>query len=250
MSDRRHYNRIMAQTIAPDGGEQSVGCEAPGAMKGWEHAESIDPRELALTATRQALVSWEPPSPERQAAGHHGERLWRRHLPRGVRSPAGDHLGGQEGIRVPRQDGPAHRQPCGQQRWTRVCRATPGAPSTSMTRDGDPAHPAHQGRRADRLPADRMGPFAPAGRTGSGRRESHKFAPPPACATPISNRATTARRHAGNRGARHLCQAGWGGSVQPGTGEFNFNAGGPPHRRQDHPAPRRPPPDGTGPQWH
>lgn len=56
VSDRRHYNRIMAQTIALDGGEQSVGYEAPGAMKGWEHAESIDPRELALTATRQALV--------------------------------------------------------------------------------------------------------------------------------------------------------------------------------------------------
>ena len=56
VSDRRHYNRIMAQTIAVEGSEQSVGYEAPGALMGWEHAERIDPRELALTATRQALV--------------------------------------------------------------------------------------------------------------------------------------------------------------------------------------------------
>ena len=29
VADRRHYNRIMAQTIAVEGGEQSVGYEAP-----------------------------------------------------------------------------------------------------------------------------------------------------------------------------------------------------------------------------
>lgn len=32
VSDRRHYNRIMAQTIAVEGSEQSVGYEAPGAL--------------------------------------------------------------------------------------------------------------------------------------------------------------------------------------------------------------------------
>ncbi|MGL5290175.1 MAG: TldD/PmbA family protein, partial [Aeromonas sp.] len=56
VSDRRHYNRIMAQTIAMEGSEQSVGTESPGALMGWEHADGLDPRELALTATRQALV--------------------------------------------------------------------------------------------------------------------------------------------------------------------------------------------------
>ncbi|MFL9603578.1 TldD/PmbA family protein, partial [Aeromonas dhakensis] len=49
VSDRRHYNRLMARAIAMKDGEQSVGYEAPGALMGWEHSALIDPLELAQT---------------------------------------------------------------------------------------------------------------------------------------------------------------------------------------------------------
>ena len=126
VSDRRHYNRIMAQTIAALGSEQSVGYEAPGAMMGWEHAAGVDPRELALTATRQALVKLGA-APARAASCRSSWRAalaassstrraatcWR--PPRWPRRPRCSTTRWASSSPIRRSA-----------RWTRGCRATPG----------------------------------------------------------------------------------------------------------------------------
>ena len=55
-ADVRHYSRIAATAIAEDGGEQSSGYTAPGALRGWEFSHKHDAQELARTAAKQALV--------------------------------------------------------------------------------------------------------------------------------------------------------------------------------------------------
>lgn len=54
--DQRQYCRIMAQAIAQDGSERTDGYEAPGAFSGFEFSESIDPTELAQIVAAQALT--------------------------------------------------------------------------------------------------------------------------------------------------------------------------------------------------
>jgi len=55
-SDVRHYSRIAATAIAEDGGEQSSGYTAPGALRGWEFNQDHNPIELAQIAAKQAVV--------------------------------------------------------------------------------------------------------------------------------------------------------------------------------------------------
>ena len=55
-SDVRHYSRIAATAVAEDGGQQSSGYEAPGALRGWEFNVERDPRELAQRAAKQAMT--------------------------------------------------------------------------------------------------------------------------------------------------------------------------------------------------
>ncbi|AUT41726.1 TldD/PmbA family protein [Aeromonas caviae] len=226
VSDRRHYNRIMAQTIALDGGEQSVGYEAPGAMKGWEHAESIDPRELALTATRQALVKLgAAPCPSgklpvimesgfggvifHEACGHLLETtsvakkasVFHDKMGQLIANPAVSAV--DEGLQ-----GNA---------WGSINVDDEGMATqhTQLIKDG-----VLTGFLVDRMGALRTG-YA---RTGSGRRESYKFAP--------ASRMRNTYIEPGNHSLDDMlatvehgiyAKRMGGGSVQPGTGEFNFN---------------------------
>ena len=53
--DTRHYSRIAATAVAEDGGQQSSGYEAPGALRGWEFSAEHDPR---LLAQRVEPIRW------------------------------------------------------------------------------------------------------------------------------------------------------------------------------------------------
>ncbi|MGL5030027.1 MAG: TldD/PmbA family protein [Aeromonas sp.] len=224
--DRRHYNRIMAQTIVALDGEQSVGYEAPGALMGWEHADRLDPSELACIATRQALVKLgAAPCPSgmlpvimesgfggvifHEACGHLLETtsvakkasVFHDKLGQAIANPAVSAV--DEGL-----------QP---NAWGSINLDDEGMATqhTQLIKDG-----VLTGFLADRMGALKTGHP----RTGSGRRESYKFAP--------TSRMRNTYIEPGNyhldemlASVKHGIYAKkmGGGSVQPGTGEFNFN---------------------------
>jgi TldD protein len=55
-ADERHYTRIAAVAIAQDGQRQARAFHGPGASKGWELAQEIQPQELADTIARRAVT--------------------------------------------------------------------------------------------------------------------------------------------------------------------------------------------------
>src|SRR5690606_1244339 len=54
--DERNYVRIMGNAVAQDGSEQSSGYEAPGALKGWEFTNDLNPTQLGEVIGRQAMT--------------------------------------------------------------------------------------------------------------------------------------------------------------------------------------------------
>ncbi|MNM77763.1 protease TldD [compost metagenome] len=216
----------MAQTIAVEGSEQSVGYEAPGALMGWEHAERIDPRELALTATRQALVKLgAAPCPSgtlpvimesgfggvifHEACGHLLETtsvakkasVFHDKMGQLIANPAVSAV--DEGLQS--------------NAWGSINVDDEGMATqhTQLIKDG-----VLTGFLVDRMGAIKTGHA----RTGSGRRESYKFAP--------TSRMRNTYIEPGSHSLDEMlatvehgiyAKKMGGGSVQPGTGEFNFN---------------------------
>ncbi|KUE78817.1 peptidase C69 [Aeromonas schubertii] len=226
VSDRRHYNRLMARAIAMKDGEQSVGYEAPGALMGWEHSALIDPLELAQTAARQALIKLgAAPCPSgtlpvimdngfggvifHEACGHLLETT-------SVAKKASvfhDKMG--ELIANPAVS--AIDEGLSPNAWGSINIDDEGmaTQNTQLIRDG-----VLTGFLVDRMGALKTG-YA---RTGSGRRESYKFAP--------TSRMRNTYIQAGPHSLEDMlatvdygiyARKMGGGSVQPGTGEFNFN---------------------------
>ena len=54
--DERHYTRISASAIAQDGQEQSRAYAGPGGMQGWEFVNSLNPEELSEMIARRAVT--------------------------------------------------------------------------------------------------------------------------------------------------------------------------------------------------
>ncbi len=52
----RNYTRLASSVIASDGGEQARAFDGPGGMSGWEITESIDPEQLAQTLAKRAVT--------------------------------------------------------------------------------------------------------------------------------------------------------------------------------------------------
>lgn len=225
-SDRRHYNRIMAQAIAMKEGEQSVGYEAPGALMGWEHSQQIDPVELAQTAARQALIKLgAAPCPSgtlpvimdngfggvifHEACGHLLETTSVAKKASVFHDKMGEQIANlavsavDEGLSV--------------NAWGSINIDDEGMPTqrTQLIKDG-----VLTGFLVDRMGALKTG-YA---RTGSGRRESYKFAP----TSRMRNTYIEAGPHSLDDMLASVdygiyAKKMGGGSVQPGTGEFNFN---------------------------
>ena len=55
--DTRHYTRLKLTAIAADGGVHATGTTTEGALQGWELAETVGAEETGAEAARQALVN-------------------------------------------------------------------------------------------------------------------------------------------------------------------------------------------------
>ncbi len=223
--DTRHYVRAALTAIASNGTEQATGSKNDGALTGWEIVEAIDPEATGEEAARQALVN-----------------LSAKPCPSG-RMPVviGNGFGGVifheacghllETTSVAKKASVFHDQ-LGEMIANPVVNAVDdGTMSTewgSINIDDEgmatqKTQLIENGRLtnflADRIGAEQTG-YA---RTGSGRRQSYKFAP----ASRMRNTfiepgdATTDEMIASIDKGIYASHMG-GGSVQPGTGEFNF----------------------------
>jgi TldD protein len=223
--DVRNYIRANLTSIASDGNEQATGTYSDGGLKGWEISEIMDPEVTGSESARHALVKLgAKPCPSgrmpvvigngfggvifHEACGHLLETT-------SVAKKASvfhDKMG--EMIANPAvsatDDGTMSNE------WGSINIDDEGMPTqhTQLIKDGKLTS-----FLVDRIGAQKTG-FE---RTGSGRRESYKFAP--------ASRMRNTFIEPGDaklddmigsidRGI-YAAQMG-GGSVQPGTGEFNF----------------------------
>lgn len=224
-ADTRHYVRATMTAIASDGKEQATGMHSDGGMIGWEISKRLDAERTGAEASRQALVNLgAKPCPSgrmpvvigngfggvifHEACGHLLETT-------SVAKKASvfhDKLG--EMIANPvvsaSDDGTITNE------WGSLNIDDEGMETerTQLIKDGKLVS-----FLVDRIGSQQTG-YA---RTGSGRRESYKYAP--------ASRMRNTFIEPGDaelddmigsidRGI-YAAQMG-GGSVQPGTGEFNF----------------------------
>ena len=223
--DTRHYTRLSVNSIATDGTRQATGTATEGALQGWELSETIEAEELGAEATRQALVNLEAkPCPSgrmpvvigngfggvifHEACGHSLETTSVAKKASEFHDRMGDMIANPVVNAV--DDGTLVRE------WGSINIDDEGMATerTQLIREG----------RLVNFLADRIG-FEQTGypRTGSGRRQGYAFAP----ASRMRNTFIEPGEHSFDdmiasvpRGiyAAHM----GGGSVQPGTGEFNF----------------------------
>ena len=223
--DTRHYIRTRLQAVASNGSEQATGMQTDGGLQGWEIVEGLDPAECGAEAARQALVNLSAkPCPSgrmpvvigngfggvifHEACGHLLETT-------SVAKQASvfhDRLGATIANPVVSavDDGTLARE------WGSINIDDEGMPTerTQLIQDG----------RLVNFLADRLG-AAQTGhpRTGSGRRENYRFAPASRMRNTFIEPGTDSfddMIESIDEGvyAAHM----GGGSVQPGTGEFNF----------------------------
>lgn len=225
IGDTRHYTRVAATAMAQNGSEQSTGFEAPGALTGWEFHHTIDAKQLGQQVAKQAIVKLFAetcPSGEmpviigngfggvifHEACGHLLETtsvakkasVFHDKMDEMIANPVVSAV----------DDGTLSNQ------WGSINIDDEGMETqrTQLIKDGKLTS-----FMVDKLGAMKTG-YAP---TGSGRRESYKYAP--------TSRMRNTFIEAGNSSLDEMVASVergiyapkmGGGSVQPGTGEFNF----------------------------
>ncbi len=225
--DDRHYCRLTSNVIAEDGNEKSTGFFGPGMLQGWEINEKYSPENMSDLVVGQALTKLNAaPCPGGQmpvvignafggvifheACGH----LLETTSVQKKSSVFWDKLG--ETIANPVvnavDDGTIKNE------WGSINIDDEGMPvqRTQLIKDG----------KLEAFLSDKVGELKTGHkRTGSGRRESYRYAP-----------ASRMRNTFIDKGSSSLdemiesidhgiyCKHMGGGSVQPGTGEFNFAA--------------------------
>lgn len=223
--DTRHYCRTMITALASDGQQQASGREDIGGLVGWEVHQQSTPEQLGEEAQRQALVNLgAKPCPSghmpvvigngfggvifHEACGHLLETTAVAKKASVFHDKMGEMIAHPCVSAV--DDGTIDRA------WGSIAIDDEGMETqhTQLIQNGKLT-----GFLVDRLGSAQTG-FA---RTGSGRRESYRYAP--------ASRMRNTFIEAGNdnfddmiasidRGI-YAARMG-GGSVQPGTGEFNF----------------------------
>lgn len=224
-ADTRHYVRAALTAIASNGTEQATGSKNDGALTGWEIVEVIDPEATGEEAARQALVNLSAkPCPSgrmpvvigngfggvifHEACGHLLETTSVAKKASVFHDQLGEMIANPVVNAV--DDGTMSTE------WGSINIDDEGMTTqrTQLIEDGRLVS-----FLADRIGAEQTG-YA---RTGSGRRQSYKFAP----ASRMRNTfiepgdATTDEMIASIEKGIYASHMG-GGSVQPGTGEFNF----------------------------
>ncbi len=224
-SDKRNYIRVNLTAIASDAGEQATGSWNDGGLLGWEIEAAINPEKTGEEAARQALVNLTAkPCPSgrmpviigngfggvifHEACGHLLETTSVAKKASVFHDQMGEMIASSIVNAV--DDGTMANE------WGSINIDDEGLPTqrTQLIKDGQLTN-----FLVDRIGAQQTG-FA---RSGSGRRESYKFAP--------ASRMRNTFIEPGDANiddmiasidkgiyASHM----GGGSVQPGTGEFNF----------------------------
>jgi TldD protein len=225
--DTRNYIRIVAASIAEKDGEQSEGYEGPGALAGFEFTNSISAKDLGTKVAEQALIKLgAAPCPAgkmpviidngfggvifHEACGHLLETtsvqkkasvFWDK-MDQQIANPVVSAV----------DDGTIKNE------WGSINIDDEGMETqkTQLIKDG-----MLTSFLVDKIGSMRTG-FK---RTGSGRRQSYRYAP--------ASRMRNTFIEAGDSSLEEMvasidkgiyCKKMGGGSVQPGTGEFNFAA--------------------------
>ncbi|MEK9818419.1 MAG: TldD/PmbA family protein [Pseudomonadales bacterium] len=223
--DTRHYARATLTAIAAEGNEQATGQWGDGGLIGWEIKEQLDPQKTGHEAARQALVNLRAkPCPSgrmpvvigpgfggvifHEACGHLLETTSVAKKASVFHDKMGDMIASEVVSAV--DDGTLQNE------WGSINIDDEGMETqrTQLIKDG----------RLTSFLVDRVG-SAQTGyaRTGSGRRESYKYAP----ASRMRNTFIEPGQDDFEDMIKSIdhglyaAQMG-GGSVQPGTGEFNF----------------------------
>ncbi|MDX1301497.1 TldD/PmbA family protein [Photobacterium sp.] len=225
IGDTRHYTRVAATAMAQNGSEQSTGFEAPGALTGWEFHHTLDAKQLGQQVAKQAIVKLFAetcPSGEmpviigngfggvifHEACGHLLETTSVAKKASVFHDKMNEMIANSVVSAV--DDGTLSNQ------WGSINIDDEGMETqrTQLIKDGKLTS-----FMVDKLGAMKTG-YAP---TGSGRRESYKYAP--------TSRMRNTFIEAGNSSLDEMVASVergiyapkmGGGSVQPGTGEFNF----------------------------
>ena len=224
-NDKRNYIRAHLTAIASDGGEQATGSWNDGGLLGWEIEGDINAQKTGEEAARQALINLTAkPCPSgrmpviigngfggvifHEACGHLLETTSVAKKASVFHDQMGGMIASSKVSAV--DDGTMANE------WGSINIDDEGMPTqrTQLIKDGELTN-----FLVDRIGAQQTG-FA---RSGSGRRESYKFAP--------ASRMRNTFIEPGDDNiddmiasidkgiyASHM----GGGSVQPGTGEFNF----------------------------
>ena len=224
-TDKRNYIRADLTAIASDGGEQATGCWNDGGLLGWEIEGDINAQKTGEEAARQALINLTAkPCPSgrmpviigngfggvifHEACGHLLETTSVAKKASVFHDKMGEMIASSKVSAV--DDGTMANE------WGSINIDDEGMPTqrTQLIKDGELTN-----FLVDRIGAQQTG-FA---RSGSGRRESYKFAP--------ASRMRNTFIEPGDDNIDDMIasidkgiyasQMG-GGSVQPGTGEFNF----------------------------
>lgn len=225
IADTRHYVRVAGNAVAQDGCEQSTGMDGPGALAGWEYSQQLDAKALGCDIAAQALVKLNAdacPSGEMPVVIGNG-------FGGVIFHEACGHL--LETTSVAKKASVFHDK-MGEMIAHPVVNAVDDG---TMTNEWGSIHIDDEGMETQRTQlikdgkltsfmVDKMGGMKTGyARTGSGRRQNYKFAP--------TSRMRNTFIEAGNSSLEEMISSiekgiyakkMGGGSVQPGTGEFNF----------------------------
>lgn len=225
VSDDRHYTRLSLSAIAQDGSEQARAYLGPGQCLGWEFVDSLDPQELAETLSARAMTMLKAqPCPAgkmpviidngfggvifHEACGHLLETTSVEKQASVFHDKMGEMIANPAVSAV--DDGTINGM------WGSINFDDEGmkAQRTQLIKDG----------RLVSFLVDRMGSVKTGfERTGSGRRQSYRYAP--------ASRMRNTFIEPGSYSVDDLlasvdnglfAKVMGGGSVTPGTGDFNF----------------------------
>ncbi|HAS6346978.1 TPA: TldD/PmbA family protein [Vibrio vulnificus] len=225
VGDTRHYTRIAASAVAQDGREQSTGMEGPGALSGWEFSQQLDAITLGKEVAAQALVKLNAdacPSGEMPVVIGNG-------FGGVIFHEACGHL--LETTSVAKKASVFHDKMGEMIAHSAVSAVDDG----TMTNEWGSIHIDDEGMETQRTQlikdgkltsfmVDKMGGlktgYAP---TGSGRRQNYKFAPTSRMRNTFIEEGDSSLDEMISSIEKGIyAKKLGGGSVQPGTGEFNF----------------------------
>ncbi|MBC7428587.1 MAG: TldD/PmbA family protein [Bacteriovorax sp.] len=225
-TETRPYIRIYSEAVAQDGSVQATGSVSPGRRGGFNFIETLNLQQAAETAAKQALVVLKAkPCPAgvmpvviengfggvifHEACGHLLETTSVE-----TRSSV---LWDKKGEMIAHPAVSAVDDGTNENMWGSLSIDDEGMPTqrTQLIKNGI----------LENFICDKIGNMKTGhARTGSGRRQSYRFAPASRMRNTFIDKGTsTLDDMMQSMGDGLYCAAMGGGSVNPGTGEFNFS---------------------------